>query len=299
MEKIPLVSIITPCFNGETFIHSLFDSILRQTYTNIEFIFVDDGSTDKTEEIARSYATLFQDKGIDFIYIYQENGGQASAINQGLKIFRGKYLMTVDSDDWLTDNSVSAKVSYLESHPNKMFVTAKAAMVYENSDKIERFLQRNRVGSGWLFEDLLFERDVYYCGYMFRADAFLKTHPQKVIYESRGGQNWQLLLPMAYCYECGFLDEVLYYVLIRPESHSREIQSDYQKQLDRIDTHQDLLEHIIQDMDMPEEQKQKYLARVKRKYIWKRLQTADKVGDHELMKKQFSILLDEKFVDLK
>ena len=54
MEQ-PLVSIITPCYNGENFIKRYFDSILKQTYSNIELFFVNDGSTDQTESIALSY----------------------------------------------------------------------------------------------------------------------------------------------------------------------------------------------------------------------------------------------------
>jgi len=55
MSNNKLVSIITPCFNGEFLIHRLLDSILNQTYNNIEFIFINDGSTDKTEEVVKSY----------------------------------------------------------------------------------------------------------------------------------------------------------------------------------------------------------------------------------------------------
>jgi len=64
-----LVSIITPCYNGEKFINRYLDSLLGQTYSNIEIIFINDGSTDKTEEIVFSYKDNFKKKGIKFIYI--------------------------------------------------------------------------------------------------------------------------------------------------------------------------------------------------------------------------------------
>lgn len=56
------VSVITPCYNGESFIARFLDSLLVQTYNNIEFILINDGSTDKTEEIVRSYRKKFKDK---------------------------------------------------------------------------------------------------------------------------------------------------------------------------------------------------------------------------------------------
>ena len=72
----PLVSIITPCYNGESYITCFLDSILYQTYPNIELWIVNDGSKDKTEEIILSYKSKFDDKGYKLNYIYQENAGQ-------------------------------------------------------------------------------------------------------------------------------------------------------------------------------------------------------------------------------
>ena len=60
----PLVSVITPCYNGEKFLHRFLDSVLNQTYTNVEFIFINDGSFDKTEEIVFSYKERLKSKGI-------------------------------------------------------------------------------------------------------------------------------------------------------------------------------------------------------------------------------------------
>ena len=69
----PLVSIITPCYNGEAFLKRYFESILNQTYPNLELIFINDGSTDRTEEIALSYRERLEKRGITYIYEKQEN----------------------------------------------------------------------------------------------------------------------------------------------------------------------------------------------------------------------------------
>ena len=76
MEKnnFPLVSLITPGWNGVSFVGRLLDSILNQTYPNMEYIYIDDGSTDGTKDVVLSYKEKFQKAGISFEYVYKENG---------------------------------------------------------------------------------------------------------------------------------------------------------------------------------------------------------------------------------
>ena len=113
----PLVSIITPCYNGESFLERYYESVLAQTYSELELTFVNDGSTDGTEKIALSYESRFRQKGIRYIYIKQENRGQASALNRGLKLFHGEYLTWPDSDDIIMPEFIEKKVSFLQTHP--------------------------------------------------------------------------------------------------------------------------------------------------------------------------------------
>ena len=117
MQNEPLVSIITPCYNGAKYLEPYFESLLNQYYHNFEVIFVNDGSTDATEEIALKYGERLLFRDVKFKYLLQENAGQAAAINCGLKIFSGDYLMWLDSDDILYPNHLSEKVLYLEKHP--------------------------------------------------------------------------------------------------------------------------------------------------------------------------------------
>ncbi len=86
-----LVSLITPGWNGKDFVHRLLDSIIAQTYRPIEYIYVDDGSTDGTAEIVKSYSGKFKKAGIDFKYLWQENGGVSEAVMTGLKYVSGEF----------------------------------------------------------------------------------------------------------------------------------------------------------------------------------------------------------------
>lgn len=96
--KLPLVSVIMPCYNGTKHLAKTLDCMAAQTYKNIELIFINDGSTDDTEVIFRSYERRLVNEGREaVVYIKQANGGLPNAINAGLKIFKGAYLSWLDS----------------------------------------------------------------------------------------------------------------------------------------------------------------------------------------------------------
>ena len=94
---LPLISVIVPVYNVKPYIAKCLDSIMRQTYTNIEIIVVDHGSTDGSEHICDEYANKDQ----RIIVIHQKNGGLAAARNTGIDAAHGEYLGFVDSDDFI------------------------------------------------------------------------------------------------------------------------------------------------------------------------------------------------------
>ncbi|MBC6174024.1 glycosyltransferase [Listeria welshimeri] len=95
-----LVSIIIPVYNVEKYVERCLDSAINQTYTNLEIIVVNDGATDNSAEIIKSYT----DERIR--YFEKENGGQATARNFGLDVANGDYIVMVDSDDYISANLV-------------------------------------------------------------------------------------------------------------------------------------------------------------------------------------------------
>ena len=264
MKNNPLVSIITPCYNGETYVHRLLDSVLSQTYMNIELIFINDGSTDRTEEIALSYEEKFERRGIEYVYIYQENAGQAAAVNRGLKIFKGDYLTWPDSDDWMTDDCIEKKVNFLEQHPELGMMMCRTAVVDEDdTSKVVATLYRRDTHIDGIFEDLLLERDVYFApiGYMARSSDFLDANPSREIYAGNGGQNWQMLLPLAHRYKCGYLDEILGFYLTRNSSHSR-IDKSYEEKIEKYKRYECTLINTLYDMKMDDQERNKYIEKV-------------------------------------
>lgn len=90
-----LVSIITPLYNGERFLSQTIESVLAQTYPEWEMLIINDGSTDKSEQLARQYA----EKDARIKVFSQPNGGSASARNNGIRRAAGRYIALLDSDD--------------------------------------------------------------------------------------------------------------------------------------------------------------------------------------------------------
>lgn len=96
----PLVSIIVPVYNAEEYLCRCLESIISQTYQNIEIILVDDGSKDASGQICDEYA----EKDARIRVIHKENGGVAIARQTGLNVAQGKYVIHADSDDWVEPN---------------------------------------------------------------------------------------------------------------------------------------------------------------------------------------------------
>lgn len=96
----PLISVIVPVYNIESYLEKCIDSILSQTYTNLEIILVDDGSTDSSYQICDKY--MVKDKRIKVVH--KKNGGLVSARKTGVKVATGDYTTYVDGDDWIETN---------------------------------------------------------------------------------------------------------------------------------------------------------------------------------------------------
>ena len=101
-----VVSVIVPAYNVENYIGKGIESVINQSFKNIELIVVDDGSTDKTYSIARQYSS--KDNRIKVLR--QKNKGVSAARNRGIMEASGKYLIFLDSDDWLDENTVEVLV---------------------------------------------------------------------------------------------------------------------------------------------------------------------------------------------
>jgi glycosyltransferase involved in cell wall biosynthesis len=111
MRRMVKVSVIVPVYNGEKYIREAIDSVLNQSYKDFEVIVVDDGSKDNSLTIIKRYGGKIRWKS-------QENNGQASATNEGVKMAEGEYIAYLDADDVCMPERLEVQVKYLDNHLN-------------------------------------------------------------------------------------------------------------------------------------------------------------------------------------
>lgn len=222
--KEGLVSIVTPVYNGEAHLAGMLNSVLAQTYPEIEMILADDGSEDATLQVAESYRERFAARGYAYRIVQAPHRNASSAINAGLPYVTGEYLIWPDSDDVLEPESVARRVAFLESRPQYQCVRSLSYYFDESTkerlDKADE--QRGDLSREDLFWDILESRTFVCCGcYMLRSEPFFHIYPQRHIPEYDVGQNFQMLLPFVYRHKCPTIREELYGVAVRAGSHSR------------------------------------------------------------------------------
>lgn len=111
-----LVSIVIPVYNSEKYIAKCLASLQSQSYDNIEVIIINDGSTDQTQKVIKDF--IKTDKR--FVLINKENAGVSSARNAGIQLAKGKYLIFVDSDDYVTSDYVETLLSLMQDKNNEL-----------------------------------------------------------------------------------------------------------------------------------------------------------------------------------
>ncbi len=109
---MPKVSVIMPAYNAEQYISEAIDSILAQTFTDFEFIIINDSSLDSTEQIVMSYG----DKRISYVK-NEQNLGVAKTLNKGLAMAKGQYVARMDADDVSLPSRLGKQVAYMDAHP--------------------------------------------------------------------------------------------------------------------------------------------------------------------------------------
>ena len=239
-----LVSLLTPMYNTEKYVHRLLDSVLSQDYPSIEMIVVDDGSTDNSRAIVEDYIERFSARGYSLRYIYQDNAGQSVAIKNGLPLVSGEYLAWPDSDDFYSaDNAISKMVGVLEdASPEFQMVRTQEILVEDETFKPLKIagLDAHEEEDRSLFEDCLFSTNgFYYCSgaYMIRTAVLKELTDFEIYTEKNAGQNWQLMLPILYAYRCKTIMEPLYTVVSRTTSHSRGQYTSYEQFAQRYDSY--------------------------------------------------------------
>lgn len=128
----PLISIIVPVYNVETYLAKCVDSILAQTYTNLEIFLVNDGSSDCCGKLCDEYAK--EDKRIKVIH--KKNGGLSDARNVAIDVATGEFITFIDSDDYVTDDYIMTLYSLIEKYECKVSIALYNTFVEGSKPKV-------------------------------------------------------------------------------------------------------------------------------------------------------------------
>lgn len=122
MEKADIkVSIITVCYNSEKTIRDTINSVLNQTYQNLEYIVVDGNSTDLTVGIIKEYIQTFKEKCIEYYYLSEPDEGMYDAMNKGIRMTSGELIGIINSDDWYEPEAIACAVQHYRQQPYDLF----------------------------------------------------------------------------------------------------------------------------------------------------------------------------------
>lgn len=166
------VSVLVAVYNAEKYLSKCLDSLISQTYKNIEIICIDDCSKDSSAKILNKYAS--SDNRIKILTL-AKNSGQANARNEGLKITSGEYITMLDSDDWFADDSIEKAVEAIESVPDADVSVFRLMQCYEETGKIIEYENKTdkKCMSGWEAFRLSLDWSMHGL-YLVRADIHKK-----------------------------------------------------------------------------------------------------------------------------
>jgi glycosyltransferase involved in cell wall biosynthesis len=217
------VSVIIPTYNSAAFLLQTVDSILNQTYGDVELFVIDDGSTDNTRQILEPYLGRLT-------YLYQENQGESTARNEGVRLSHGEYVAFLDSDDYWLPEKLEREVKFLDAHPETVLVYAQNYVINRAGERI-RFRGNEIMGDGTpgvqpVFDRLVLDNLIVTPGVVLvRRSALEQTRgfDGSIQY----GEDWDLWLSLAVLGPFGYIPEpATCYRIHRPDRRLRIEASD-------------------------------------------------------------------------
>lgn len=224
-----MVSIIIPTYNCAKYILEAINSVLNQTYQNLEIIIINDGSTDNTQELVQSYINNFNEK---IKYIYQENNGHAVARNVGILNSNGEYIAFLDADDIWLPNRLEEGVKILDNCPDIALVHARTIRVSEEGKPVINLVRNKNFLSGNIFENLFLRKaHISSPTVLVRRECFRQLGLFDENLARFGSEDKELWLRITKNYYVDYLDKVLAYYRVRENSQSKNIQKMMQGRL--------------------------------------------------------------------
>ena len=218
-----MVSIIVPVYNGEDLILETLESVRLQQYSPIELILVDDASSDRTASVVSEWMRSRNVENCTLISL-EKNLGKSSAVNAAFNLFRGEYIMVLDSDDVLLPEAIGEEVRFLTQHQD-------VGMVFARAYAMKGRTKTNSVLGGFRDSDDFFDLQQRYGDLLLKGNAIISSTAlmrgevvKKVgLFNTslRYTHDWEYWIRVAKTTRIGFLNRpVLYYRTLQPMSSS-------------------------------------------------------------------------------
>ena len=209
---MPKISVIMPVYNSEKYLREAIDSILDQTYGDFEFIIIDDGSTDSSPDIVRSY----DDPRIRF-YVNEKNMGVAGTLNRGLDLATGEYIARMDSDDISLPERFEKQVAFMNAH-TEVAVCATAIHLFGATESDRRFsITHNQLKVDLLFGNCFAHPTVMLRGTVIRNEKFYYDKKFNKI------EDYEMWVKISRKYALASLEDVL----LKYRVHSMQVTQNY------------------------------------------------------------------------
>ena len=202
----PKVSICIPSYNHARFLSATIESALAQTYENIEIVIVDDGSTDNSFAIAKSYAAKHPSRVFVYTHPGHRNRGTAASLNLAAEKSTGEYWSIMGSDDVLYAQKTERQVTYMETHPDVAWVYSTVQFIDEQGRLLPDFFGEDITADPRPTELLITGNRIPAMTVMARFGQFLKVgpHAENLLYE-----DWEIFVRMSALFKAGFIAEPL------------------------------------------------------------------------------------------
>lgn len=212
---LPLVSVIVPCYNHANYITLTIESILNQTYSNIEIIVIDDKSSDNSVNVIKT----LQDKYNFIFIIHSENRGLSTTLNEAIEISAGKYISAIASDDYWPEYKIAKQVEILEKHSE--YAVCFGKQIGFTDTGAQKKFENPAAHSGYIFNDLI--------KWNFSIPALTAMIRRRCIDEVGGYdpaiaiEDWYMWLKLAEKYPFYFIDDFLGYYRLHQNNMSKKI----------------------------------------------------------------------------
>lgn len=202
-NNTPLVSVVVPSYNHEKYVTETIESIINQTYKNIELIVIDDGSKDKSVEVIKNLIPACEKRFTRFEFRCRENKGLSATLNEGIKLSKGKYFCACASDDMYMPDKIEKQVEFMEANPEYGMCHSDVII----KDGIQTIEYKRKTNKELIFEDLLLGNAIFALSVMIRNDVFSVVG---MFDESLYVEDWDMWLRISNKgYKIGFIEDHL------------------------------------------------------------------------------------------